>query len=479
MIPPNARPTELKRLREELAEEASEIIARSSAYLSEEDSDRFRAIDADLDELNRREAQREKDLEMIRSRAKNGAHTEAGDGSDSRRAPEFMRHRDPFDDQDTISRGRYDDGDVISRALTAIEDAPRHLGDAGRERAMELVERSGKRGAEIARHILLTGSPEYHAEFEQYVRTTGRHLGPELQRALALSPDSAGGALVPFTLDASIVLSNSGIKAGIRGLATVISITTDSWNGVTSDGVTAQWLAENTAAADATPSFAQPAIPVYKAFAYVAGSYEALADSGFANQLGGLLGDAKARLDGAAFCTGSGSGQPTGLVTRAVATTASRVASAGATIAVADIFNISSAASPRHSESSVWFANKSTLNQIRQFSTGSMGGAFWTDLGPAIPSQLLGVGAYEESSMDTYRSGTTSTLLVLADPRSYYVIDRVGMTMRYNDMLMSTTTNTPLGQGGWACFWRTGGDLIAPAVSARVYRQNTTTSGWV
>jgi len=393
--------------------------------------------------------------------------------------PEVVRKVDPYDDLDLVRSNRYDDDDIIGRAKAAIDGAPRHMSDAGRQHVTELLDEDGRQAPLIARHMLLTGSPEYHQEFERYVESFGRLMGPNLFRALSLSPDSAGGALVPFTLDPSIILTNLGIAAGIRNLATVKQITTDAWNGVTSDGVTAQWLAENTAAADATPTFAQPAIPVYKAFAYVVGSYEALADTGFAGELGRLIADAKARLDGAAFATGSGSGQPTGMITKAVSITASRVASAGATMAVADIFNVSNAASPRHAADAAWFANKSAFNAIRQFSTVTGGGTFWTDLGPGRPSQLLGASTYEESSMDTNKAGTTSTLLALVDPKSYYVIDRVGVTLKYNDMIMSTTTNTPLGQAGWAAFWRTGGDLVGSAAAARVYRQFTTTSGWV
>lgn len=419
-------------------------------------------------------AERAQRLEAVRT-ATRTVRTEPGFAG----APEVLRRTEPFENLDALRAGYLPEAEVIGRAKAAIDAAPRHLNDAGREHATQLLEDESRQAPAIARHMLLTGSPEYHEEFRTFMATSGKHWGPNLLRAISLSPDSAGGALVPFTLDPTIILTNLGIAAGIRNLATVIQIATDSWNGVSSAGVTAQWLAENTASGDHTPTFDQPAIPVHKAFAWVVGSYEALADTNFAGQLGRLIADAKARLDGAAYATGSGSGQPTGLVTKAVATTASRVASVGATISAADVFNVSNAASPRHAGQSEWFANKSVFNTIRQFSTVTSGGAFWTDMGVGIPNQLLGVSTHEESSMDPQKSGTTSTLLVLADPKSYYVIDRVGLTMKYNDMIMSTTTNTPLGQAGWAAFWRTGGDLTAPEVSARVYRQFTTTSGWV
>jgi predicted phage gp36 major capsid-like protein len=41
----------------------------------------------------------------------------------------------------------------------------------------------------------------------------------------------------------------------------VVQIATDSWNGVTSAGVTAHWLDEAAEVSDDSPSLAQPHIP--------------------------------------------------------------------------------------------------------------------------------------------------------------------------------------------------------------------------
>jgi HK97 family phage major capsid protein len=451
---------------DELEEPTDEQVTRSGAALEE-----FEVLET---ERTAALAYEEK-IALVRSKALDPANVEPG----TPRAPEVTRTVDPYEGLEALRSGFAEPTDVISRAQMAVEKAPRHLDDKGREHILAMLDQDGKQAALLARHLLLTGSAEYHREFEEFFESGGRYMGPSLRRAISLTPDSAGGALMPFTFDPTIILTNLGIKSSIRNLATVKQTLTNSWNGVTSDGVTAGWLAENTASGDNTPGFARPGIPAYKAFAWVVGSYEALADSGFASSLGMLVADAKDRLDGAAFATGNGTTQPKGLVTAAVATTASRVASAGASMAVADVFSLVNATSERHGDESVWFAHKSVYNQIRQFSTVTSGGAFWADLGVGTPPSLLGAGAYKESSMDPLKAGTTSTLLVLADPKSYHVVDRVGLTLKYNDMIMSTTTGTPVGQAGWAAFWRTGGDLIDPAGSAKVLRQFTTTSAWV
>lgn len=440
-------------------------------------ADRTAAVDALLAEWDALETERA----PLQARAERLARVRAATTTPGIRervgtGPEVMTRVTPYDNLEGVRAGIVPAGDLRSRALKAIETAPAHLDDAGREHVTGLVDAGGRQAPLIARHLLLTGSPEYHHEFEEFMQSAGRFVGPSLRAAMALSPDTAGGALVPFTLDPTIILTNLGIVDPMRQIATTRQIATDSWNGVTSAGVTAEWLAENTAAADASPTFAPKAIPVHKAFAWVVGSYEVLQDSNFASQLGRLIADAKARLDGQAFAVGDGSGKPTGVITAAVAVTTSRVGTTtNSTYSAADIYNVAAALRPRDAAQASWLANKATYLRIRQFDTGG-GSSFWADLGMGTPGLLLGQPRYEVSSMDTL-VGTTSTILAAGNMSAYYIIDRIGMTMQYNPMVMSATTGTPMGQAGWAAYWRVGGDLTDPD-AVRVFRAASTTSGW-
>ena len=471
MIPANARPTELKRLREELADEASEIIARSGAYLSEEDSERFRAIDADLDELNRREAQRDKDLQMVRSRANDDRYTESGDGSSKylgRSGPEYMRRVDAYDSSnyEQLRRslhgaGGFDEGDTISRAMAAVERAPSHVTDDGRESAIRLLEQDNRHTPLIARHVLMTGSPEYHEEFQEYIRCKGVYAGELMRTALSLT-DANGGYLVPFTLDPTVIITNSGVADPIRSISTIKTIATDSWNGVTSAGVTAEWLDEGVQAADATPTFGQPSISPQKAAAWVFGSYEVLADSGFASELQRLLADAKTRLEAAAFATGNtGASQPRGVVAAVAAVTASLVSSATITsFVVGDVYRVADALRPRDAAQASWIANKAIYSKIRQFDT-SGSSAFWANLGMGVPAQLLGQPQYECSTMGSVIT-TSANILLAGNFKSFYVVDRVGMSVLYEPLVKSTNANRPTGQAGFFAFWRTSSDVVDP-----------------
>jgi HK97 family phage major capsid protein len=268
--------------------------------------------------------------------------------------------------------------------------------------------------------------------------------------------------LVPFTLDPTIILTNSGIAGTIRSISTNKTIATDSWNGVTSAGVTAEWLGEGTQAADATPTFGQPTITPKKAAAWVFGSYEVLADSGFASDLQMLLADAKVRLEEAAFATGNtGASVPRGIVAAVAAVTNSIVSSATITsFVVGDVYRVADALRPRDASQASWIANKGIFSKIRQMDT-SGSSAFWANLGMAVPNQLLGQPVYECSTMGAVIT-TSANILLAGNFKQYYVVDRVGMSVLYEPMVKSTNANRPTGQAGWFAFWRVGADTVDP-----------------
>jgi HK97 family phage major capsid protein len=382
------------------------------------------------------------------------------------RGPEVMRKVEPYETTQELVRslwnhGAFDEKDTLSRAQSAVERAPRHVDDQAKERMTDLLHMDNRHAPLIARHMLLTGSEEYHEQFKEYVASRGTYVGEALRAAMSLT-DAQGGYLVPFTLDPTIILTNAGAANPFRQVATIKTIATDNWNGVTSAGVTAEWTSEGTEAADASPTFAQPTITPKKADAWVFGSYEVLADSGFASELGRLLADAKDRLEGAAFATANtGATIPRGVVAAVAAVTASIVTSAttGAFV-VGDVYNTSDALRPRDAAQASWVANKKIFSKIRQFDT-SGGSAFWANLGMGVPNQLMGQPIYEASSM-TATITNASNILLAGNMAEYYIVDRVGMAVMY-DPIVKGTNGRPTGQGGWFAFWRVGADVVDPS----------------
>lgn len=428
---------------EAVEEPTDEQAARMESILTEWDDTK-----AEHDRLS----ERAEKLDAIRSAAIKG--------NVERTAPEVIikERRDTFADLDSVRAGMVSEGDLRARALNAIEEAPEHLSDDAREHVTRLVQARNKHAAPIARHLLLTGSEDYHNEFEEYARSGGAYVGPQMRAAMSLT-DANGGYLVPFTLDPTVILTNDGTANPFRQTATVKTIATDSWNGVSSAGVTAEWTAEAAEAADASPTFAQPSITPARADAYVQGSYEVLADSGFASELSMLLADAKDRLEGTAFATGNGTNKPFGVVTTLVADSKTVASATTDTLAVADVYSTQTAVPPRHRSKAVWFANQAIINRIRQFDTAG-GSSFWANLGAGTPEQLLGRPIYESSDFDgVINASAENYVLACIDMSQYYIIDRVGMTVLYEPMVKGANRR-PTGEAGWFAFWRVGGKFV-------------------
>ncbi|REE62129.1 HK97 family phage major capsid protein [Streptomyces sp. 3212.3] len=450
---------------EEIDEPTEEQVTRARDLLGEVDTAQ-EAYDEQLEH--------EKRVDAVRAAAAvpGGQERTPGEG------PEFMRSRgNPYEDLDRVRGANVHDrtavADLRTRALYAVELAGELLSEDQQERAEKLV-RADRRGR-IAQHLLLTGSDDYMRAFEALLanggnpalleddESTAYKLAEAHRRAMTLT-DAAGGFLVPFTLDPTIILTNAGSANPFRQVSTIKTITTDTWNGVSSAGVTANWLSESQQVTDNSPAFAQPSIPPQKAAAWVQGSFEVLSDSGFGAEVGPLLADAKDRLEAAAFATGSGVGQPKGVVTAVSAVPGSVVATATAdTYAVADVYALEQALPPRHrlTGSPSWMSNKAIINKTRQFDTAG-GSSFWANLGMGQPEQLLGAPIYEASAMDgVIDTSANNYILLLGDFRNFYIVDRVGMTMVY-EPLVKGANGRPTGEAGWFAYWRVGSDVVNP-----------------
>ena len=379
------------------------------------------------------------------------------DGGEAKRfgAPDIVVRtpHDPYENNDAVRSKIVTRAELRERGLDAIEleakrgNLPQEFAETATERAQD--------NPGVARHILLTGSPEYQEAFRQYVENP-----EENAQRTALSLTSAnGGYLLPFVLDPTIVLTNTGSANPWRRISNVKQTTSNTWNGVSSAGVSAAWLAEGTMVTDGSPTVSNIVVTPGKAAAWVFGSYEVLEDTDFGQQLPRLLAAAKDRLEEAAFATGSGSGQPQGVVNGAttVVTTATTL-----TVAIGDVYATQAALPPRfrNSPNCAWVANVAIINKFRQLDTAG-GASFWTNLGKGQPETLLGSPIYESTTMaSTLTSG--NLLAIMGDFSQYYIVDRVGVSLIYEPLVKGTSTPyLPSGQAGWFMFWRTGANLAA------------------
>ena len=79
---------------------------------------------------------------------------------------------------------------------------------------------------------------------------------------------------------------------------------------------------------------------------------------------------------------------------------------------------------------------------------------------------MLGKPFLESTSiLGTYTTG--NKVLAYLDASQYYIVDRVGMSVLYDPVVLGANRR-PTGQGAWYAFWRTGAD-VSTATAVRVF----------
>lgn len=452
--------------------------------LTPEDEQSFDELTREFAEVDnhRRQLERKAALERVRSATKTtergpaavkiegGTPYSSRDGYDvdpilHPDSVEDRRFRNPWDLSEVRTFGRSKDQvgqELRSRALSAIEKMA-GANDRVRSVATDILERWDDGDSTIAKLCLATSSPEYLRAWSKMARGHGHLISSEertaLERAMSLT-DSAGGYLVPFQLDPTVIITANGSANQIRQIARQVVATGDVWNGVSSGAVSWSWDAEGAEVSDDAPTFAQPTVPVYKAAGFVPISIEALEDeANVTAEVARLLAFGRDVLEAAAFATGSGSGQPTGIVTALTGTSSVVTSTTTDTFAAADIYKVDNALPARYRGAASWLANRGVYNLVRQMDT-SGGAQMWERIGADVPAQLLGRPVYESEDMDGVVNATQDNYLaVYGDFSNYVIADRVGMTVEFIPHLVGANRR-PTGQRGWYAYYRVGADSV-------------------
>ena len=413
--------------------------------------------DAEKEQADRERAERE---EAIRAGADDPERTESADFEHTtvtRTAPQTPQDKQRSD------------------ALRAIEANSRVTDSAAQDRLDRLV-RSDITGAE-SEYLAAVADPAYERAFgavlmnpqsghqeltPDELRALQRVKRAERVRALAISTNQGadGGLAVPFALDPSIINVSGGSVSPWRELARVVQLSnSNTWQGVSSEGVTASFDPEATEVSDDSPSFDQPEVKAEKAQAFVPFSIEVGQDfASLQSQLVVLLQDAKTQLEDEKFTDGDGpsSDEPEGIVTGLVnATPPSVVEAASATALVAnDLYKVQEALPPRFATRASWVTILSVLNQVRRFID--------TDE-PALVndaySTLLGQPVRQASTWAKPDSANDVVAVYGAIADAFTIVDRVGFSVELVPHLFGASRR-PTGQRGLYAYWRTGGEAL-------------------
>lgn len=446
------------------------------AALTDEQQTRWDELDTERTQVAGQVEERARREATVRSFAARPQHTESGDGArEGNPGPEVMRRVEPFDGSDVRSMPR---GVARDKALKALED--RELSGHLEDRQRAHLERTLRRlsrdldGGHIARRLLLTENEHYRNAFVKMVTRTSPILTLEEQRAMeaydeframAIGTDSAGGFGVPVLIDPTIILTAQGSPNDILALARVETITNDEWKGVTSAGSSWSFDAEAAEVSDDSPTLAQPSVPVHKAQGFIPYSIEVGMDyPNFAAEMAVLLREGYSELVADKVTTGSGTGEPTGIVTALDANTNVEVApTTDGAFGAVDLYKLWDALPIKYrnrGDRVAWMSSTDVQNEVRNFGT-TLGSNFTVDLTDESIPRLFGRRYYLNDFMPDF-TGTTgaSNILIVGDWKNYLVAQRAGMSVELVPHLLHTSNNRPSGQRGWYAWARVGADSI-------------------
>ncbi|NNF68439.1 MAG: phage major capsid protein [Acidimicrobiia bacterium] len=356
---------------------------------------------------------------------------------------------------------------VRSAALQVLEDkcfAPEHAAEAeAKLRGHGIgVSSEDANGVEfVARHVVTYGNDDYIGGFQKLAGGSLEPLTEAEIRAVQIGSGhgSGGEVVVPTHLDPTVVLNNSGSQSDIRRMGDNVTLVEGNvWNGVSSAGVSLTWVAEGVEhPSDDSPTFVGKAIPVHMSQAYLEASIEALQDiAGLDATFVNLLADGRDQQLNTIFVTGTGTAQPTGVLTALDAVVASEVATDAVGVLDADdVYDLRYVELPvRWRDRSSWLMADGITAAIRQFGTNDAN--FSVDITADGVRTLMGrpIGASE--SLDN-AVATGNNVAILGDFSHFKIVQRMGVTVERIQNVMGANQR-PTGKRGVVMYSRVGSD---------------------
>lgn len=371
---------------------------------------------------------------------------------------------DPFDLVRTggmgLDRAEYR-RQLIDANLRAIEH---NIEGADNQAHFEAVLKRHASDVAWASQILARQQPDYTAAWAKAITGNAHMMSNEERTALSTVTNANGAFLLPTHLDPTIILTNNGSTNVIRTISRVVTLTEGTtWRGISSAGVTASFDAQLAEVSDDSPTFANPTVSVHKAQALVQASIEAVDDlAGLASDVLMMFADARDRLEGAAFATGTGSDQPYGIFTALDANTNVEITSTtAATIGEVDIHSVYRQVPVRWRGRGTWLMAPVYNLAIKRLGT-AVSSSFSGDLTAPVSDRILGRPVVESDDAPTTQTTTAlDNEIVFGDFSNYVIVDKPGsMAVEYIPHLFNTSNNLPDGRRAWYAYWRTGADSV-------------------
>ncbi|HRC61637.1 MAG TPA: phage major capsid protein [Dehalococcoidia bacterium] len=391
--------------------------------------------------------------------------------------------------EDTSKKWGPDQQKVYDEKIARIDDIDAEIGReqkvldlmAAESRVIETIAETGGLSLEQAK----ARNEREREIFRKWARGGDQAVSNEewkllrsLRNTMSTTTAAEGGYTVPTTVAASVfeALKEFG---GMRDAADVFATSSgEQINYPTTDGTAevGELIGENTTATGLDPSFGVVSLSTFKySSKIVAVPYELLQDSNIDVEalIRGRLGERLGRITNQHYTTGTGSGQPRGVVT---GSTVGKTGTTGQTTTVIydDLIDLEHSVDPAYrrrgagymmADSSVKVIRKIKDTQGRPifvpgYEVGSPGGA---------PDTLLGRPIIVNNDVAAMAANAKSILFGLF--KNYKIRDVMAMSLfRFTD-----SAYTKLGQVGFLAWMRTGGQLVdVSGTSVRHYANSAT-----
>jgi HK97 family phage major capsid protein len=321
----------------------------------------------------------------------------------------------------------------------------------------------------------LTGGMNALAQ-EDLARLQARQAVGDIRNAMSTTTPGEGGYTVATEYFRQLT---QAMKAygGIRSVATTLQTGTGAqMNFPTADATAEQGeiVGQNTAVSAGDTTFGNKTLDVYKySSKKIALPFELIQDSMFdlEGYIQALLALRIGRITAAHFTTGTGTGQPTGLVTAA---TVGKTGTTGqtATVIYDDLIDLEHSVDPVYRAGAGYLMADSSLKVVRKikdsqgrpifvpgYEQGNPGGA---------PDRLLGRPITIAQEMPAMAANAKS--IAFGDFSKYIVREVMDLTM----FRMTDSAFTLNGQVGFVAFNRQGGNLIDVGGAVKLYQNSAT-----
>lgn len=313
-------------------------------------------------------------------------------------------------------------------------------------------------GDKVASQITPEGVDAHRKAYMAYLAGGEKalHNLPAEQKAWILADDTSAGFLKVPAPTVDEILKNMTEVSPVRSLARVFSGQSESIRLLKRDSImTGAWVSETGTRSETTaPTYGEINIYAHEHYVQPHASRQMLADAAIdaEAELAMEAAESLGLLEGTAFISGSGVGQPTGITTSGRVTTDTTAVSG--VIDFDDLATTWYALKGIYRSSASWLLNRVMIGNVRKLKDGSGQYLWQADPRPGEPDTIFGAPVLEATDLASAFT-TGNNLAIVGDFRAGYAIyDRMGMTL-----LRDPFTGKNSGKVEFDFYRRVGGDV--------------------